>query len=103
MGNRVRTKPKLKVPAIPGESGGDFDFIEMILYENKLVADYTNSSIDNVLSLAIDKFRLYFKYAYISKLRETKEGQEHLKKCERLKITTPDFDKLRKHSNYTIE
>lgn len=57
---------------------------------------YSGMGFEEVLNLNVDVFLLMRKNYVIGKLKETKEGQEYLKKCERLKITKPDIQGLRK-------
>lgn len=45
---------------------------------------------NDVLDLPCDMFLLMVKNHYINELNSTEEGQEYLKKCERLEMTEAD-------------
>lgn len=62
----------------------------------KRVIDYSKMSYTEVLELPTNVFKLMLKHSVIDSLMQTEEGQKYLKKCERLKATTPDFASLRK-------
>lgn len=62
----------------------------------KRVIDYSNLNYHQVLELRCDEFKLMLKHSIIDSLNQTEEGQKYLQKCERMKVTTPDFGQLRK-------
>lgn len=62
----------------------------------KQVMDYGRLTYYEALELPCDVFKLMLKNAIVDKLKETEEGREYLKKCERLSVTTPDIAGLKK-------
>ena len=59
------------------------------------VMKYSGMGYNDVLELPVDVFLLMRKNYILDKLKETEEGREYLKKCERLKITEPDLKGIR--------
>nr|DAZ76380.1 MAG TPA: hypothetical protein [Caudoviricetes sp.] len=45
--------------------------------------------------MPIDLYLFFMREAFISKMLETKEGQEYLENCWRLEQTKPDRQKIR--------
>ena len=65
----------------------------------KLISDYTRLNFTEVLNLDCCLFKLYFRDAYIYKLKQTEEGREYLENCWILQQTQPDKEKLRQKYN----
>lgn len=61
--------------------------------------DYGRLTYHEALDLPCDVFKLMLKHSIVDQYMETDEGREYLAKCERLKVTTPDFEGLRKKAN----
>lgn len=57
----------------------------------KMVADYLNIQIDEVLDLPYSYYKLMFKLAYIERLKGSEKGVKFLKDYARYQIT--DYDK----------
>lgn len=88
------------MPSLPiekeekGEQG--IEMMENIAYLNMK----TRMSHTEILNLPYAIFLSYLKHYQMFDLMSTPEGREYLEKVERLKQTTPDFNKLRKVSGY---
>lgn len=54
---------------------------------------------ERVMTLKMDMFLLMRKNNIVNKLKETKEGQEYLEKCERLTKTVPESGIAEKFKN----
>lgn len=65
----------------------------------KLVMDYSGLNFHEALELPCDLYLLMVKNATIDKLNQTEEGRDYLAKCERMKMTTPDFKAIRNKMN----
>ncbi|WP_407268973.1 hypothetical protein [Radiobacillus sp. PE A8.2] len=55
---------------------------------------------EQVMKLPYPIFVSYLVENKIMDLQETEEGREYLRKIERLKVTTPDYSKLKSTSGY---
>ncbi|MPL94034.1 hypothetical protein SDC9_40182 [bioreactor metagenome] len=60
-----------------------------------LVMRYSGLNYKETLDLPADIFLLLRKNALIDDYKATPEGREYLKKCERLRQTDPDLEKVR--------
>ena len=57
-------------------------------------------SHNEIMNLGYALFLSYLKHNKVMDLQETEAGREYLAKCERLKVTTPDFGALKKATGY---
>ena len=60
-----------------------------------LVMRYSGLNYTDALDLPTDLFLLFRKHAVIEKHQATPEGRDYLEKCERLRQTDPDLEKVR--------
>ncbi|MEC1772838.1 hypothetical protein [Schinkia azotoformans] len=70
--------------------------MENIAYLNRK----TQMSHNEILNLAYALFLSYLKHNKVMDLQETEAGREYLAKCERMKVTIPDFAKLKQATGY---
>ena len=61
-----------------------------------MVMEYSNLSYYDALELPTDVFLLMRKNRYIELLNATREGREYLEKCERIAISEPDTEGLKR-------
>ena len=95
MANRRASKrPKLRLPYYPGgdDNKGHYN---LNVYEEKLVADYCNITIFEVLKLELFDFWYLLRDAAVYNYSQTEEGQKYLNNCWRMEQTQPDKEKLR--------
>lgn len=62
----------------------------------KMVIDYSGLDYFKVLELPVDTFALMRKNYVIDLLQQSEKGREYIEQCERIKVTEPDIDGLRK-------
>lgn len=63
----------------------------------------TNMGYEEVMRLPYPIFLSLLRENRLMDLMETPEGREYLEKIERLKVTTPDFNKLSQLNGYKKE
>ena len=61
----------------------------------KLVIDYLNISIFDVLEMPIDLYLYFMRESYIYTLSQTENGRKYLEDCYRMTQTKPDRKKIR--------
>jgi len=64
--------------------------------EEKIVANYLNISILDVLNLNVLEFKFYLREAFIYNCSKTEEGIQYLMNAKRLETTNPEREKLRR-------
>lgn len=88
------------LPVSGGDRGNskvnDIEFMENVAYLNRK----THMSHMEIMNLPYGLFLSYLKHNKVMDLQETEAGREYLAKCERLKVTTPDFAKLKQATGY---
>lgn len=80
------------MPSLPIECNGPVN--RELIDEIKMVADYCNSTLLEVLDLLCDLFALSLKKAFILRLQGSEEGRELLKLSEYMERTDCDLDIL---------
>ena len=67
------------------------------------VIKYSKLSYREVMQMPCDLFFLMKRNASIDALSRTEEGREYLKDCKRLETTTPDYEALRRRTEYKTD
>lgn len=93
------TVPNLPYCALPDitadEDEGNYSYAQNTTYE-KLVADYANMTLPDVMKLNYVDFLILRREAYIYNLSKTKKGREKLEEAYCMEQTQPDRGGLRK-------
>ncbi len=93
------TVPNLPYCALPDitadEDEGNYSYAQNTAYE-KLVADYANMTLPDVMKLNYVDFLILRREAYIYNLSKTKKGREKLEEAYCMEQTQPDRGGLRK-------
>jgi hypothetical protein len=95
-------------PVKPGESASDRDILSTIQPESWLtmvhtVIEYSGHNYREVLQMPCDLFFLMKRNATIEALSQTEKGNEYLNDCKRLQATKPDYEAIKKRSEYIAE
>jgi len=65
--------------------------------------EYGNLNHYEAMGLPCDLYALMRKHATIDQLQKTEEGRKYLADCERMQVTTPDFETIRSLKGYKAE
>ena len=80
------------IPYLEGYFSEDRELDEYLSPVNnlKMVAEYLNIQIHEIMNLPYDYYKLMFKLAYIERLKQTEKGIKFLKDYARYQVT--DYD-----------